>query len=441
MPRLPRVYIEGILYYVTSKGGHNQDIFIKPSDYQEYISLIDKYKKQYSFKLFSYALLPTHLHMLIELKNNIGISNIMHDINSLYTKIFNSQYNRKGHLFQERFKATFAEKEDYLLPVTRHIHLNPKRSGLADDPKDYRYSSYFQFLDPAKRQYPDMTSEIEEVFGVLKGREDMFEKYMSSGEAKEMDDLKKKLRQKRILGSKAFVGRIRKTIEETAKRQKKPPLPKRLMMIYLLLGGMLILITSVTLSYFSKKTTMLRTEYDNTLLLYKRTLEILEKEKEAAIEAQKDVEEYAWKIRLTEKALEDIEKERAKVLSMQKEIEGYSWRVDLRQIGGPKIDFLSSDTIFFKDNRVNSINLGKEGFSGSAYSKRELRNGNIVWETIQTNAEGDTASWRGEWNGEIMKGILSLSSANDVRRDFSFVSSSERLKEELNYQEEKGGKE
>ena len=211
-------------------------------------------------------------------------------------------------------------------------------------------------------------------------------------------------------------------------------------MIYILLGGMLILITSITLSYFSKKTTMLKTEYDNTILLYQRTLEILEKEKDAAVKAKEDVEEYAWKIRLTEKALEDAEKERAKAINMQKEIEGYSWRIDLKQIGGPKIDFPNSDMIFFKDNRVNSINLGKEGFLASVYSKRESRDGDTVWETIQTNDQGDTASWRGEWNGKIMKGILSTSSAEGVRRDFSFVSSSGRLKEELQYQEEKGGK-
>ena len=191
MPRLPRVYIEGILYYVTSKGGHNQDIFIKPSDYHEYIALIDKYKKQYGFNLFSYVLLPTNLHLLIELKNNIGISNIMHDINSLYTKIFNSQYNRKGHLFQERFKAAFAEKEAYLLPLTRHIHMNPKYSGVAGELRDYPYSSYPQFLDPAKRQYPDMAGEIEEVFEALKGREDEFEKYTNSGTLKSWRILKR----------------------------------------------------------------------------------------------------------------------------------------------------------------------------------------------------------------------------------------------------------
>lgn len=422
MPRLPRVDIKGILYYVTSRGGQNQNIFIKPSDYQEYISLIDKYKKQYDFKLFSYALLPTHLHMLIELKNDIGISSIMHDITSLYTKMFNSTYNKKGHLFQQRFKATFAEKDAYLLQLTRHIHLNPKKLGLVNEPKDYPYSSHIQFLDPAKRTLPEMGSEIEEAFSILNGRESVFEEYVKNGEPKEMDELNKMLHTKRILGSKDFSNLVKKEIEEASERQKKAALPKKLLMMYLLLGGVLVLITTATLSYFYKKSAMVKTEYDNTLLLYKKTLEVLEREKQEALNAKKDTEEYTWKINLTEKALEDMKE--------QKEIEGYAWRIELKQIGGPGLSFSGSDVIFFEDNRVNSVNLTEEGFQSSNYSKRELKNGNIVWETIQANNKGDTVSWRGEWNGEIMKGVLSRRSSDDTVRDFSFVSVDKKMRRE-----------
>ena len=144
MGRLPRVYVENALYYVTSKGGHGQDTFIDEADYREYINLIDRYKKQYGFKLYSYALLPTHLHLLIELNESVNISSIMHDINSLYTKMFNGKYKRKRHLFQSRFKAVIAEKTANLLPLTRHIHRNSSRIGISDDPKDYPFSSHIQ---------------------------------------------------------------------------------------------------------------------------------------------------------------------------------------------------------------------------------------------------------------------------------------------------------
>src|SRR3989338_5066392 len=167
MGRLPRIKVENALYYVTSKAGHGQDTFIDEADYREYITLIEKYKSQYGFKLFSYALMPTHLHLLIELTNESNISQIMHDINSLYTKLYNSRYNRKGHLFESRFKTVIAEKSSNLLPLTRHIHRNPIRAGLSNDPKEYPFTSHGNYLDPEQHKLPDMKEEIAEVFRQL----------------------------------------------------------------------------------------------------------------------------------------------------------------------------------------------------------------------------------------------------------------------------------
>jgi len=428
MARLPRVYIEGILYYITSTGGHSQNIFADPVDYKEYISLIARYKEQYGFKLFSYVLLPTHLHMLIELKNNIGISNIMHDINSLYTKIFNSRYNKKGHLFLERFKATLAEKESYLLQLTRHIHLNPKRAKLVYDPKDYPYSSLCQYLDPAKRQHPDMKMEIEEVFNVLKGREQALEEYVKNAEQRQLNELKKNLRKKRILGSKDFVERIKKTIEESAKQQKKTPAQKRAQVLYMMLGGAAVVVLAISVGYFHKQHTALKSEYDKTMLLYERTLEMLKRERDKALKANMDIEKYMWKIKLTEKALEELKRKKKEAVKVERELEGWTLGIKLTQIGGPRESFDNTDTIFFKDNRVASVNLRQEGFPDSNYSKRELKSGNLVWETIQTNKRGETASWRGEWDGRNMKGILRRRSADGTIRDFSFVGTGERVR-------------
>ena len=77
---------------------------------------------------------------------------------------------------------------------------------------------------------------------------------------------------------------------------------------------------------------------------------------------------------------------------------------------------------------MGSVKLAQKGFLVSKYSKKELKNGDIAWDTIQRNQHGETASWHGKWNGRIMKGILSIRSAEGTIRDFSFVSSGERRK-------------
>jgi len=103
MPRLPRIQIEGAIYYVTSKGLAGQNVFKEEPDYEMYLNLIKKYKGQYKFRLFSYCLAPDQLHLLIETREDATLSEIMHDLNSMYTKYFNSRYGRSGPLFESHW--------------------------------------------------------------------------------------------------------------------------------------------------------------------------------------------------------------------------------------------------------------------------------------------------------------------------------------------------
>jgi hypothetical protein len=47
-----------------------------------------------------------------------------------YAVGFNRRHRRAGHLFQNRFKSILVEEEPYLLELVRYIHLNPVRAGL-----------------------------------------------------------------------------------------------------------------------------------------------------------------------------------------------------------------------------------------------------------------------------------------------------------------------
>ena len=172
MARIPRIHIEGALYYITSRGDHNQNIFKDEQDYKYYLELLRKYKQQYGFKLFSFVLLPNHLHLLIELREGITISEIMHDLNSSYIKYFNSRHKRRGHLLQERFKLILIEKQPYLLYITAYIHLNPRKLGLVSEVNDYPYSSYCYYLKTEKlksikTEELNLGEEIKEVLAYL----------------------------------------------------------------------------------------------------------------------------------------------------------------------------------------------------------------------------------------------------------------------------------
>ena len=433
MARLPRVYIEGAIYYVTATSSESRELFIDHKDYQEYLSLIIKNKNQFGFKLFSYALMPNHIHMLVELKNNIEISRIMHSINSLYTKIFNGRYGKKGHVFQERFKALIAQKDPYLVPLIRHIHLSPRRAKIEDDPKSYPHSSHSLYVDPIKRKsielYPDMQKEVQEVFKVLKGDEETFDSYVADTDRREADLFRKSLYRKRVLGSKMFSERIAKAIEKAARDRKRAKLPKRLQMMYAVIGSAAILVFVVTVNLFYRHNVTLKTSQDKTIAVYESTLRLLEQEREKAVKTKQDVEQYMWKIKLTEDALKKAQAEKEKELAERRMIEGYSWTIELRQTSGPKNLQIKRDKVSIDGRKIRSSMLVSEGFNRSNYSRREKRKGEIViWETMQIGPDGAMANWRGEWDGNIMRGVLRKKGPDGVIRDFSFRSVGERVK-------------
>ena len=52
----------------------------------------------------------------------------MHFINGSYTTYVNIKRKRTGHLFQGRYKAILVDRDNYLLELSRYLHLNPSPS-------------------------------------------------------------------------------------------------------------------------------------------------------------------------------------------------------------------------------------------------------------------------------------------------------------------------
>jgi putative transposase len=66
----------------------------------------------------------------------------MQSVGRRYVGRFNSIYRRTGTLWEGRYRATVVDSRSYLFECYRYIELNPVRAGLAEYPRDYRWSSY-----------------------------------------------------------------------------------------------------------------------------------------------------------------------------------------------------------------------------------------------------------------------------------------------------------
>ena len=129
MPREARKISQNETYHIMLRGINQQQIFEDEEDYQKFIEIIKSYQAICEYKVFAYCLMGNHIHFLMEFgKESIG--QVFKRIGSKYVYWYNIKYQRKGHLFQDRFKSEPVDDDAYFLTVNRYIHQNPVKAGL-----------------------------------------------------------------------------------------------------------------------------------------------------------------------------------------------------------------------------------------------------------------------------------------------------------------------
>jgi len=144
-PRLSRFQLSTYTYFqICVRGNNGQNIFTSEKDFLRYLSLIEKYAKRYSLQCFAYCLMDNHAHMLLRAPSIQVLSKTMHAIQVAYAMYFNRKYQRRGHLFQDRFSSWVIKDEHHLLSAKEYIENNPVRSGMTNQREDYTWSSAFR---------------------------------------------------------------------------------------------------------------------------------------------------------------------------------------------------------------------------------------------------------------------------------------------------------
>ncbi len=145
MPRSARKKSQTGIYHVMLRGIDKRDIFLTQNDYKKFLQYIELAKEKSEISLLAYCLMTNHLHMLLkEGKEEIG--NFIRRIAVGYAQYHNRNHGRTGHLFQNRYQGEPVNDEKYLLVVSRYIHQNPLKAGIVKNIKDYKWTSYNDYL-------------------------------------------------------------------------------------------------------------------------------------------------------------------------------------------------------------------------------------------------------------------------------------------------------
>ncbi|MFH1656262.1 MAG: transposase [Candidatus Nealsonbacteria bacterium] len=243
MPRNKREFINGEIYHVVLRIVDDNLLFKNKDDYYRGIFSIYEFnndklieirerrverkrekllqtispqsdkiidKRDKFVDILAFCFMPNHIHLLLKQMKDNGITKFMSKVGTGYASYFNKKYERKGHVFQDKFKSVLIEDNNQLKITFTYIHTNPisiiepkwKEIGIKDPERvikfleqEYKWSSYPDYLE--NKNFPSVT-EREFMTEIMEGKQGfrdfienwvMFKKELNESELNKSKDL------------------------------------------------------------------------------------------------------------------------------------------------------------------------------------------------------------------------------------------------------------
>ncbi len=229
MARPLRIEYSDAWYHVMNRGNGGQEIFLTDEDRFSFIKALKESSALYGTRVIALVLMTNHFHLIVQTMN-ANLSEFMRQFLVTYTVRFNRRWHRAGHVFQGRFKSLFIECDDYKVPLSRYIHLNPLRAKDIKDKNEkaqktdflrYPWSTLPGYWIPGKRlDGVDYRWFLQTFFGgdTPRGRTRYWQ-YVCEGISGEIENPFDRVVHQSILGGENFVKRVKGKITQRAERE------------------------------------------------------------------------------------------------------------------------------------------------------------------------------------------------------------------------------
>jgi REP-associated tyrosine transposase len=121
------------------RGVNKERIFLDDIDRRRFLWQLEEVTERWGWRVVCWCLMGTHFHLLVEAEQE-QMSIAVHRLGCLYAMYFNRRYERRGHLFENRFSSWMIRDEEHLEATIRYVLENPARARLCGTSAEWPWS-------------------------------------------------------------------------------------------------------------------------------------------------------------------------------------------------------------------------------------------------------------------------------------------------------------
>ncbi len=135
------------IYFITMVTHNRIPIFTNDRGYKLVLNTMSVMEKRFDLHFPAYVILPNHIHWLIS-PNNADYSNVVFSFKRRISgRISNIAPVSKGaKIWLNRFWERTVRNEDEWAKFVEYIHFNPVKHGFAQEPSEWRFSSFNDYV-------------------------------------------------------------------------------------------------------------------------------------------------------------------------------------------------------------------------------------------------------------------------------------------------------
>lgn len=214
MARHQRVQFPGAIYHTTVRGNARAMIFTDSRERQRLVDRLAERVETFSIRLYLFVLMPNHFHLVFETPR-ANLCRFMQSLLTAYATFFNLRHDRHGHVTEGRYGAKLVEGDDYLLKLTRYVHLNPVFTKQTENLplkervrilREYPWSSYPSYIGQREPlDFVDYAPMLAETGGRRREKSRQYRRFVEAGLARTDDEFHESLHESpRSIGSESF---------------------------------------------------------------------------------------------------------------------------------------------------------------------------------------------------------------------------------------------